>query len=151
MKPPPPRLPALECVTASAKPTATAASMALPPDSSTFTPAWVAWVSRDTGEMIRLETNLMEPIGLLQLHSNAIVVDYGPVQFHTADVKLWLPQSAQAYSVYDLYKLVKHHTYSDFKLFSVGSSFVADKPKGAKDAKDAPAQNAVPPTAAKPQ
>jgi hypothetical protein len=110
-----------------------------------------AWLSRDTGEIIRLETNLMEPIGLLQLHSNAIVVDYGPVQFHTADVKLWLPQSAQAYSVYDLYKLVKHHTYSDFKLFSVGSSFVAEKPKGAKDAKDVPARDAVPPTAAKPQ
>jgi hypothetical protein len=110
-----------------------------------------AWISRDTGEVIRLETNLMEPIGLLQLHANAIVVDYGPVQFHTADVKLWLPQSAQAYSVYDLYKLVKHHTYSDFKLFSVGSSFVAEKPKGAKDAKDAPTPSAAPTKPVNPQ
>ena len=38
MKPPPPRLPALGSATASAKPMATAASTALPPDFNTFRP-----------------------------------------------------------------------------------------------------------------
>ena len=39
MNPPPPRFPASGCVTASAKPTATAASTALPPDFMISTPA----------------------------------------------------------------------------------------------------------------
>src|SRR5215469_4709536 len=42
MNPPPPKLPALGCVTASANPTATAASIALPPRFSTSTPASAA-------------------------------------------------------------------------------------------------------------
>src|SRR5215216_3901729 len=45
MKPPPPRLPACGCVTASAKPTATAASTALPPPLSTSTPTRAARAS----------------------------------------------------------------------------------------------------------
>ena len=40
MKPPPPMLPALGCVTASANPTATAASMALPPFFKTCKPGF---------------------------------------------------------------------------------------------------------------
>ena len=39
MKPPPPRLPACGCTTASAKPVATAASIALPPSFMISTPA----------------------------------------------------------------------------------------------------------------
>ena len=42
MNPPPPRLPAVGCVTASAKPTAIAASMALPPAFNTASPASAA-------------------------------------------------------------------------------------------------------------
>ena len=42
MKPPPPMLPALGSTTASAKPTATAASMALPPAFRMSTPTWLA-------------------------------------------------------------------------------------------------------------
>src|SRR5580700_303396 len=48
MNPPPPRFPAEGWVTANAKPTAIAASTALPPACSTATPASVACVSRVT-------------------------------------------------------------------------------------------------------
>jgi len=48
MKPPPPMLPALGCVTARANPTAMAASTALPPRLSTSSPAEVACFSRET-------------------------------------------------------------------------------------------------------
>ena len=56
MKPPPPMLPALGCVTASAKPTATAASMALPPLLRTLSPASVACASRVTTMPCRART-----------------------------------------------------------------------------------------------
>src|SRR5688500_11685287 len=47
MKPPPPRLPAEGCVTASAKPTAIAASTALPPLFKIFRPTSLALASAD--------------------------------------------------------------------------------------------------------
>src|SRR5271157_1633911 len=56
MKPPPPTFPAEGWVTARAKPTATAASTALPPARRTSTPAWVAWRSRVTTMACRART-----------------------------------------------------------------------------------------------
>jgi hypothetical protein len=101
-----------------------------------------AWIARDSGQIIHLETNLIEPIGLIGLMSNAVSIDYAPVQFHSADVKLWLPITAIAYSQYDKYTIVKKHTYSDFKLFSVGTQSVIEKPKIPGSEQGAPAATA---------
>src|SRR4051812_33580924 len=60
-KPPPPRLPALESVTASAYAAATMASAALPPASSIFTPARVAFSSTVTTMPLRLATARLPP------------------------------------------------------------------------------------------
>jgi hypothetical protein len=98
-----------------------------------------AWIAQDSGQVIHLETNLIEPIGLIGLMSNAVSIDYAPVQFHSANVKLWLPIMAIAYSQYDKYTIVKKHTYSDFKLFSVGTQSVIENPKIPAAAQDAPA------------
>ena len=98
-----------------------------------------AWIARDSGQIIHLETNLIEPIGLIGLLSNAVSIDYAPVQFHSANVKLWLPMTAIAYSQYDKYTIVKKHTYSDFKLFSVGTQSVIEKPKIPATPQDIPA------------
>ena len=114
-----------------------------------------AWIAQDSGQIVHLETNLIDPIGLIELMSNAISIDYAPVQFQSANVKLWLPVVATAYSQYNKFTLVKKHSYSDFKLFSVGTQQVIEKPKmpGApKDASTAPAAKKAPaadvPTAA---
>ncbi len=88
-----------------------------------------AWIARDSGQILHLETNLIEPIGIIGLMSNAVSIDYAPVQFHSSSVTLWLPQTAAAYSQYDKYQLIRRHAYSDFKLFSVGTQSVIEKPK----------------------
>src|ERR1019366_304910 len=64
MKPPPPMLPAVGWVTARAKPTATAASTALPPARRTSTPAWVAWRSRVTTMACRARTGCAAHAGM---------------------------------------------------------------------------------------
>lgn len=110
-----------------------------------------AWIARDSGQIIHLETNLIEPIGLIGLMSNAVSIDYAPVQFHSANVKLWLPMMAIAYSRYDKYTRVKKHTYSDFKLFSVGTESVIEKPKIPASQQDAPAAAAPEEKPAEPQ
>jgi hypothetical protein len=63
MKPPPPIFPADGCVTASAKPTATAASTAFPPASSTATPASVACRSTVTTMAWRACTGCAAQLG----------------------------------------------------------------------------------------
>jgi hypothetical protein len=88
-----------------------------------------AWIARDTGQIIHLETNLIEPIGLIGLMVNAVTIDFAPVQFHSTDVKLWLPVMAIAYSQYPKSLIVKKHTYTSFKLFSVGTQSVIGQPK----------------------
>ena len=75
--------------------------------------------------------------------SNAISIDYAPVQFQSANVKLWLPVVATAYSQYNKFTLVKKHSYSDFKLFSVGTQQVIEKPKMPGAAKDASTASAA--------
>jgi hypothetical protein len=107
-----------------------------------------AWIAQDSGQILHLETNLIDPIGLIDLMSNAISIDYAPVQFQTANVKLWLPVMATAYSQYNKFTLVKSHSYSDFKLFSVGTQQVIEKPKipGVQKDPDTPAP-ATPPAA----
>src|SRR5688572_10657230 len=63
MKPPPPRLPALGCVTASAKPVATAASTALPPRARTAAPTSDARPDTDTTTPRRDWTTLVSRRG----------------------------------------------------------------------------------------
>jgi hypothetical protein len=107
-----------------------------------------AWIARDSGQIIRLETNLMEPLGIVGLLGNSVAIDYAPVQFHSADVKLWLPAIAIAYSQYDKFTIVKKHTYTDFKLFSVGTQSVIEKPKvppGTVEVPSSPAPDAQKP------
>jgi hypothetical protein len=88
-----------------------------------------AWIARDSGQVIHLETNLIEPLGIVGLMGNSVSIDYAPVQFHSSDVKLWLPATEIAYSQYDKFTVVKRHAYSDFKLFSVDTQSVIEKPK----------------------
>lgn len=47
---------------------------------------------------------------------------YAPVQFHTQDVKMRLPQTADAYSEYDRYRIIVHQSFDDFKIFGVSST-----------------------------
>src|SRR5690606_26344385 len=71
MKPPPPRLPAAGCVTASAKPTATAASTALPPARRISIPAWLACTSVDPTIACRARTGSREAPWRAVVHSAA--------------------------------------------------------------------------------
>ena len=78
-----------------------------------------AWIAADSGQVLHLETNLMEGILMIELQENAFSVDYGPVKFQSQDVELWLPQFAVAYTDYAKRRMITEHTFSDFQLFSV--------------------------------
>jgi VWFA-related protein len=96
-----------------------------------------AWIAADSFQVLHLETNLVKWVAGMHLKSEAISIDYGPVQFHIRPVTLWLPQSAEVFSEFVPYstgsslayaenpqdpRYHARYTFTDFKLFSVGTS-----------------------------
>ncbi len=88
-----------------------------------------AWIAAGSGQVLHLETNLVEGIPAIELQESAFSVDYGPVKFQSQDVELWLPKFAVAYTDYAKRRMITEHTFSDFQLFSVQTQQVIQRPK----------------------
>jgi hypothetical protein len=88
-----------------------------------------AWIAADSHEIARIETNLVQGIGMLHLKSDAVVVDYGPVEFQSKRITVWLPQESTTYSDFTDHKLVVHHQFSNFLLTSVETHQTTENPK----------------------
>ncbi len=87
-----------------------------------------AWIAADSGQVMHLETSLVEGISMIELEENAISVDYAPVKFESQNVEIWLPQFAVAYTDYAKRRMIIEHTFSDFQLFSVQTQENIQKP-----------------------
>jgi hypothetical protein len=78
-----------------------------------------AWVAADNYEVVRLETDLIEPIKEIELQVEHMVIDYGPVEFRKRNLQLWLPGSASLYVEFQGHRYQRRHDFSDFQLFWV--------------------------------
>jgi len=87
-----------------------------------------AWIGVDSGQVMHLETNLVEAIPLIDLQVNTVVVDYAPVKFQSQNTEMWLPQFTMAYTDYTKRRMIIEHTFSDFQLFSVQTEQKIQKP-----------------------
>jgi VWFA-related protein len=88
-----------------------------------------AWIARDSGEVIHLDIGLMREMPEVNIRQWYLSIDYGPVRFHTQDVQVWLPQSADAYADLGFRRTIISHKFSHFLLFSVRTDEVIGKPK----------------------
>jgi hypothetical protein len=88
-----------------------------------------AWIAADSGQVLHIETNLMSGIVELELQTSAVSMDYAPVTFQSQNVQIWLPQSALVYTEYFTNSTIVQHTFSDFRLFSIQTQQVIQKPK----------------------
>jgi VWFA-related protein len=88
-----------------------------------------AWIAADSGQIMHLETNLVNGLAALELRANAVSVDYAPVKFQSQNGEIWLPQSAVVYTEYFKRRTIIEHTFSDFQLFSVQTGQVIATPK----------------------
>jgi hypothetical protein len=88
-----------------------------------------AWIAADSGQVMHLETNLVERIPMIELEESAFSVDYAAVKFKTQNVEVWLPTFAVGYTDYAGRRMIVEHTFSDFQLFSVQTRDVIQKPK----------------------
>jgi hypothetical protein len=88
-----------------------------------------SWIGASSGQVVHLETNLLEKAPLIELEESAFSVDYAPVKFQAQNVEVWLPQFALSYTDYAGRRMIVEHTFSDFQLFSVQTQDAIQKPK----------------------
>ncbi|MGB6962794.1 MAG: hypothetical protein WA829_11990 [Candidatus Acidiferrum sp.] len=88
-----------------------------------------AWISSDTGEVVHLETALMEAVPVVRLQHSYLSIDYAPVQFKTQPVKIWLPQLVDGFWDFGDHRTIVYHTFTNFLLFSVQTDQTIAKPK----------------------
>jgi Flp pilus assembly protein TadD len=90
-----------------------------------------AWISSTSFDLLRVETDLREPVVALQLTRDHLSVDYGPVTFHSQDTTLWLPWNAEMYTELHGRRYHHRHYLTDYLLFEVDTSHKIAKPKNA--------------------
>lgn len=92
-----------------------------------------AWIARDSsedsGEVLHLETSLMEAIPAANVRQMYLTIDYAPVQFRTENVRVWLPQAVAAYDDFGDHRAMINHSFTNFLLFSVRTDQSVEKPK----------------------
>jgi tetratricopeptide (TPR) repeat protein len=99
-----------------------------------------AWISSDTYQIVRLETDLVAPIPQIRLVADHAAIEYGPVKFDKGDVKMWLPQSADVYFDWKGHRVHRRHSFSKYMLFAVDDKQKISAPK----VDDAPAAAPAP-------
>jgi hypothetical protein len=97
-----------------------------------------AWIAPDSGQIIHMETNLVNAIPMIDVRASAVSIDYAPVVFPSRNLELWLPKSAVAYTEYGKRRTIIEHTFSDFQLFSVQTHQVIEKPNETKKPDEKP-------------
>ena len=87
------------------------------------------WISSASFDVLRVETDLRQPVETLQLTRDHLTVDYGPVSFHTGAIRLWLPWSAEMYMELRGHRYHHKHYLTDYLLFEVDTNHAVGKPK----------------------
>jgi hypothetical protein len=78
-----------------------------------------AWISADSYQIVRMETDLVMPVPQIRLLAEHTAVEYGPVIFREGDVNLWLPQSAEVYFAWRGQQVHRRHIFDHYMLFTV--------------------------------
>ena len=78
-----------------------------------------AWIAAESGEVLHLESSLMEEMSKVKVRHWYLSVDYASVRFHSKNVQMLLPRVVDAYCDFEDHRTIVNHSFSDFRLFSV--------------------------------
>jgi tetratricopeptide (TPR) repeat protein len=78
-----------------------------------------AWITADKFQIVRIESELVNPVPQIRLAGEHQVVEYGPVPFTKKKVELWLPQSAEIYLDFRRHRYYRKHSFDHYMLFAV--------------------------------
>ena len=87
------------------------------------------WISSASFDVLRIETDLLEPVQNLNLTRDHLLVDYGPVNFSAGNTTLWLPWSAEMHMEIRNHRYHHKHYLTDYLLFEVDTNHKIGKPK----------------------
>jgi tetratricopeptide (TPR) repeat protein len=100
-----------------------------------------AWISADTYQILRMESDIVAPVPEIKLLAEHTTVEYGPVRFQKADVHLWVPQSAEVYFAWRGHQVYRRHSFSNYLLFGIDEDQRISAPKNLQTPPDAPSAN----------
>lgn len=88
-----------------------------------------AWIDAGSYQVLRLETELAQPIPEVGLTKELFIINYGSVAFHSRKIQLWLPQTAELYMERRGNRFYRIHTFADFKIYTVDADQSIHAPK----------------------
>jgi len=88
-----------------------------------------AWISADSFQIMRLETDLIDPLPQIRLVSDHAAVEYGPVHFKSRNLDMWLPQNADLHYDWRGRRAHRRHAFKNYLLFSVDDNQRISVPK----------------------
>lgn len=78
-----------------------------------------AWISADTFQIIRLETDVMSPLPEIRLVADHTAIEYGPVHFKSRNLEMWLPQTAEVFYDWQGRRSHRRHSFRNYLLYAV--------------------------------
>ncbi len=104
----------------------------------------IAWIDSENFEIVRMITDLLDPLPELRLDKETTDITFEKVNFKMAAHGFWLPKEVTVNLAWNGRLLRNEHSYSDFLLSNVKSEQKIGKPKGAEgNIEDASAPAAV--------
>jgi tetratricopeptide (TPR) repeat protein len=101
-----------------------------------------AWITTDKFQIVRIESELVNPMKPIQLLSEHQIVEYGPVPFQRKNTELWLPKTAEIYFDFRRHRYYRRHSFDHYMLFAVDADEKRKEPKApAPDGKLHPLPN----------
>lgn len=88
-----------------------------------------AWIDASNYEVIRLQTDIREPLKAAGLYAQHSDIQYGPVRFQKDNLDLWLPIRAEIYMQTKGHRMHRRHDFSNYLLFAVEDKQTISNPK----------------------
>lgn len=90
----------------------------------------VAWIDRDTRQIIRMRTDLLSPLPEVRLDKETTEIHYAEVHFKEVPQSFWLPRDVVVTVEWNGKMLRNQHRYSDFHLYNVQSKIIVSPEPG---------------------
>lgn len=88
-----------------------------------------AWIDTTNYNVVRLQTDVREPLKEAGLYAQHTEIEYGPVRFKKDNTDLWLPIRAEIYMQTKGHRIHRKHDFSNYILFAVEDKQTIGKPK----------------------
>src|SRR5262249_16580837 len=88
-----------------------------------------AWIDAANYEVIRLQTDIREPLKEAGLYAQHTDIEYGPVRFQKDNLDLWLPIRAEIYMQTRGHRIHRRHDFDNYLLFAVEDKQTISNPK----------------------